>query len=177
LKKRPDYIVVGRFGRPRGVSGEIYLNPITDNPERFSKAGTFWIESGDGWEKLKIVSVRFLSGRLAAEIDGINNPEQATELVNEYLYIRESDLGELPEGSYYQFDLIGCRVFDSENSELGRICDIETYPANDVWVVEREEGKRYLFPAVGRFIEEIDIEKQIVVVNPPEGIFDSPDED
>lgn len=177
MKKRPDYIVVGQLGRPRGVSGEIYLNPITDNPERFRKKGTFWIESDDGWEELKIVSVRFLSGRLAVEIKGIDNPEKAKLFVNKYLYIKKADLGDLTEGHYYHFDLIGCRVLNSDNSELGRISDIETYPANDVWVIETDKGKRFLFPVVSHFIEKIDIEKQTIIVNPPEGIFDSPDED
>ncbi len=70
------------------------------------------------------------------QIEGYDSREQARLLTNEYLYIRSADLGELPEGSYYFFDLIGCRVTDSDGHELGRVCKVENYPANDVWIIE-----------------------------------------
>ena len=177
MKKRPEYIVVGRFGRPRGTSGEIYVNPLTDNPERFKGNETLWIESEDGWKKIKVLSVRFISGRPALRIEASETPEDAKRFTNQYLYIKADELDQLPEGSYYHFDLIGCRVTDTEGKQLGEIVNIESYPANDAWVIETGEGKRILFPAVKKFIVEVDIEKNLVVINPPEGIFDSPDED
>lgn len=177
MNERPEYIVVGRFGRPRGVSGEIYLNPLTDNPERFRKAGIFWIESDDGWKETKITAIRFISGKPAVRIEAIDNSEKARELTNQYLYIKATDLDDLPEGSYYHFDLIGCRIVDLNGNSLGQLVDVERYPANDVWVIESEKGKRSMFPAVKAFIEDVDIEAKLIVINPPEGIFDSPDED
>jgi 16S rRNA processing protein RimM len=177
LKDRPEYVVVGRFGRPRGISGEIYLRPLTDNPGRFRKKETLWMDSEDGLAEIEIVSVKIISGKSVAKVAGIDSPEQAGHLTNRYIYIKGADLGDLPEGTYYHFDLMGCRVVDSDNRELGRLADVETYPANDAWVVETGKGRRVLFPAVEHFIKKIDIEKKLIIVDPPEGIFDSPDED
>lgn len=176
MEDRPEYAIVGRFGRPRGISGEININPLTDNPERFHKEETFWIESDSGFTKLGSVTFRFISGKPVAKIDGVDSREQVRLLTNKYLFIRSTDLGELPEGNYYHFDLIGCRVIDKDNRELGRVCNIESYPANDVWVIESKDGDKYLFPAVEQFIDKVDIETKLIVINPPEGIFDSPDE-
>ena len=175
--KRPEYIVVGQFGRPRGVSGEIYLNPISDNPDRFKKKETFWIESDAGWKEIKFTAIRFISGRPAVKIEGIDDPDMARSLTNSYLYIEGSELAELPDGKYYHFDLIGCRVVDTDGKELGQLAAVETYPANDVWVIETEKGKRKQFPAVKQFVRSVDIENKLIKINPPEGIFDSPDED
>jgi len=176
LEERPEYVIAGRFGRPRGVSGEININPLTDNPGRFHMEETFWIESDSGFTKLDFVTFRFISGKPVAKIGSVNSREQAGLLTNKYLYIRSTDLGKLPEGSYYHFDLIGCRVINKDNRELGRVCNVESYPANDVWVIESKDGERYLFPVVEQFIDKVDIEARLIVINPPEGIFDSPDE-
>lgn len=173
---RPDYIVVGQFGRPRGVSGEIYVKPITDNPERFKKGGTFWIESDTGWKEIEIVDIKFVSGRPVAKVEGIKSPEDATLLTNSYLHIRGTELAELHEGSYYLFDLIGCRVVDVDGREMGRLVDVEKYPANDIWVIEREDGKKAMLPVVKQFVKKVDIENKLIEISPPEGIFDSPDE-
>lgn len=176
MKERPEYVIVGRFGRPRGVYGEIYIVPISDNPERFHNEVTLWIESGSGYTKLITESIRYISGKPVVKIEGYNSREQVSELTNEYLYIGSNDLGKLPEGSYYIFDLIGCRVTDINNRELGLVCDVLSYPANDVWVIEVKNGEKVLFPAVENFIDVVDIEKRRIVIRPPEGIFDSPDE-
>ncbi len=176
MKERPEYVIVGRFGRPRGVSGEINIVSLSDNPERFHKEVTFWIESETGFERLLIVSIRFIAGRPAAIIEGYDNREKVAELTNKHLFIRSTDLGELPEGSYYIFDLIGCRVVDKNNRELGLLTDVESYPANDVWIIEAKNGEKHLFPAVTNFIDTVDVDKKWIVISPPEGIFDSPDE-
>jgi 16S rRNA processing protein RimM len=175
LRNKPEYIIVGQFGRPRGVSGEIYINDLTDNPERFAKPGMFWMESEDGWTEIKVVSVKYFSGRPAVRIGGIDNPEKAKELTNRYLYIKGDELKELPEGSYYHFDLMDCRAIDKNGVELGIIVKVESYPANDIWVIEKDK-KRYMFPAIGQFIMNVDIDKKIIKLDPPEGIFDSADE-
>jgi 16S rRNA processing protein RimM len=178
LGNKPEYITVGRFGRPRGLSGEIYINSLSDNPERFKKPGTFWIEEKNGFNELKILSFGKVSGRPTAIVEGVNGQEQAAELTDKYLYIRSDQLGELPEGSYYDFDLINCRVINEGGKELGLLVDVEHYPANVNWVIEtRDKRRRLLFPAVDEFVKMVDIEKKVITINPPGGIFDSPDED
>jgi len=167
---------VGQLGRPRGVTGEIYLIPITDNPERFDEDGTFWIESEAGWKEIKLTSVKNLSGKLVAKIEGVDSPEKARLLTNSYLHIKGTELADLPDGIYYHFDLIGCTVVDTDGKELGRLTAVETYPASDIWVIDSEDGRRRLFPVVKHFVRNVDIDKKLIEISPPEGIFDSPDE-
>ncbi len=171
---RPEYIVIGRFGRAHGVSGEIYINPITDNPERFEKLESFWMESDDGWKEIMIAGMKFVSGRPVIKIAGFDTTDAVKPLLNEYLYIRSSALETLPDGSYYLFDLVGCRVEDISGRARGNAVEVEQYPANDILVVEAD-GKKYSLPLVRRFVKKIDIEKKLIVIDPPEGIFDSPD--
>ena len=175
-KETPDYIAVGRFGRTRGVSGEIYINPLTDFPDRFQKGKTFWIEDGDGWKKIKLTSEKQFSKRFAVKVEGLDTPEDVRSLTNFYLYIKKDELKKLPDGQFYLFDLVDCQVVDGEQKDYGRVVEVEEYPANDILVIEAKDGGRYLFPMIREYIKKIDTDGKIIVIDPPGGIFDSSDE-
>lgn len=175
-KETPEYIAVGRFGRTRGVSGEIYINPLTDFPNRFQKEKTFWIETENGWEEIKLTAGKAYSNRPAVKVKGIKNREDARRLINSFLYIKRDELQKLPDGKFYLFDLVDCRVVGEDKKDYGRVVEIEENPANDLLVIEAKDGGRYLFPMVREYIKKIDTDGKIIVIDPPEGIFDSSDE-
>ena len=172
MANRPEYIIVGRFGRVFGVSGEIYINPLTDNPERFNTERPLWLKTDNGWKEIVIQSLKTISGRPVIKLSGMNTPEEIKVLTNQYLYIRSSDLDDLPDGNYYHFELIDCRVLDSAFHELGRVIDIETYPAGDMLTVEASDGKKHLLPMRRQFVKEINLEKMQIIVDLPAGMLD-----
>ena len=57
-------------------------------------------------------------------------------------------------------------------SVLGRIADILTPPASNVYVVERPDGGRFLIPAVPAFIRETNADEGYVSVKLIEGMMD-----
>lgn len=175
-KETPEYIAVGRFGRTRGVSGEIYINPLTDFPDRFRKGKIFWMKSEDGWKEIKLTSGKQYSNRPAVKVEGIKNREEVRSLTNSFLYIQKDEVQKLPEGKFYLFDLVDCQVVDEENKFYGRVVEIEKNPANDLLVIETKDGGKYLFPMVREYIKKIDTDGKIIIIDPPEGIFDSSDE-
>jgi len=168
----PEYIVVGRFGRPRGKSGEIYINPISDNPERFrKKLGKFWVESEEGWLEIKVGFQKEISNRPLVKIAGVDSSDKAQKYKNRLIYIKASALERLPDGRYYHFDLIDCRVTDMKGIELGKVTGVEEYPASNVLVIRTSEGIEHLFPMIKQFLKTIDIKNKLIVVEPPEGLF------
>lgn len=177
MTDNPEYVVVGRFGRPRGISGEIYLNILTDNPERFDGKTPFWMEGKDSWVEIKLVDFRPMGGRASVRVEGVDHPDQARPLTNCLLYVRKADLGPAPEGKYYYFDLVGCRVEDENHRRYGTVAEVEDFPANEVLLIVDESGQEYLFPMVKHFIREIDIARKLIVIIPPKGIFENANED
>ena len=111
------------------------------------------------------------------KIAGIDSPEAAKkELTNLFIYVDKADLGEAPEGRYYHFDLVGCRVEDADRKIYGRVTEVAEYPANDILVVESEDKKIFYLPLVRQFIKKIDIEEKLIVADPAGGIFGETDE-
>ena len=63
---------------------------------------------------------------------------------------------ELDEHEYYYSDIIGCTVFDDNNTPIGRVINIFETGANDVWVVKGD--KEYLIPYIEDVVKDIDVE-------------------
>ena len=73
-------------------------------------------------------------------------------------------------------DLLQCEVYDEETGRLyGRVTDVITTGANDVYEITDGQGKTYLFPAVPAMIGTMDVENGRMTVRPIGGIFDDAD--
>jgi 16S rRNA processing protein RimM len=78
--------------------------------------------------------------------------------------VPKQEIATLPEDQYYQFDLIGCKVFDGEK-EIGNVINVEQYPANDVIFIESSDGTLYSLAALDTFVTKIDIANKRIEIN------------
>lgn len=159
-------IVVGKLGRPRGLEGDIYVTPLTDFPDRFDGLTEILVRTPNGWESMKLVQTDFISGRAVLRFEGVNNPEQASQMTNRELAVPRDQVVGLPEGQHYIFDIIGCQVFDDETGqELGKLVDVRQLPANDVYVIESPDGERRLLAAVKHYVKNIDLDRRRISIS------------
>lgn len=172
MDKRPDYIVVGRFGRPHGVKGEISVTPMTDFPERFLNLREVFMISGNRKVKIVLDTVVMQGDRPLVKVAGIDNREEAARLVNTLLAVPAAEAVELPEGSHYHFDLIDCRVEGIDGTDYGLVSEVLFNPANDLLRVRSRRFGDVLLPVVDRFVKSIDIEKKKIIIDPPPGLFE-----
>ena len=162
-----EFVVVGKIGRTRGVHGEIYIIPKTDFPDRFLGLSEIHIENRTGWEKIKLESSSLISGKPVVRFENVTTPEDAARFTNRRVAVIKSEMVALPEGSHYIYDLIGCSVIEENTDKLlGTIENVETYPANDVYVINMLDGKVILFPAIKQFVKSIDISKRRIIIDP-----------
>jgi len=139
---------------------------MTDFPDRFLNLSEIFLKIKNRWKKKRIVSTRFVSERLVIKFEDINTPEDAARFINCELGVPLEQAVKLPEGSYYVFDLIGCEVFDNDKKDyLGRIVDVMTLPANDVYVIKGEDNKELLIAAIKKFVKKVDIENRQIFID------------
>ena len=121
---------------------------------------------------MKIASSRLVAGRPVLKFESVNCREDAARLTNRELAVGADQLVELPPDSYYTFDLVGCEVFEAmSGKQIGKLIDIQRYPASDVYVIETDGGKDLLVPAVRQYIVKVDIERRRIEIEPG-GLFD-----
>ncbi|MCI0389767.1 MAG: ribosome maturation factor RimM [Acidobacteria bacterium] len=167
-----DLVSVARIARPQGHRGEVIADLLTDFPERFASLDRVYIKRADGrLLVLDLESSRTHKGRVALKFAGYDSINRAEELRDARVMVSRDRLIELPDDTYYDFDLIGCEVAGADGQQLGRVEEIKNYGAAPLLLVR--DGKReHLIPLVLSICVEIDTEQKRIVVNPPEGLLD-----
>ena len=103
------------------------------------------------------------------KFEGLTDVPGAMSMRNAILHIDRADVN-LPEGAFFLADIYGLEVRDAESGAvLGKIDDILTPPANNVYVVRGGE-RELMIPAVPQFIAETNVEDGYIRVNLMEGL-------
>lgn len=168
-KGEPVFLAVGKLRRPHGLHGEIFMDVLTDFPERLHHGMILYV--GPEYHPLLLTSHRWHGIALLITFEGFETPEQVGELRNQFAYVTAVDRPPLPEGEYYHHQLIGLRVVSEDGEWLGKVTEILTTGANDVYVVRPEIGKEILIPAVDEFIQAIDLERGEVQIRLVPGLL------
>ena len=145
-------VVIGKISAPHGVRGEVRIVPLTDFPERFENLKTVFLEDDS---KMELESVKFSNKFIIAKFKNINNRNDIEIFNGKLLMLNRSDIPSLPEGEYYNFDIIGLEVIDDKGSKLGKITEVLKTGSNDVYVVEGK--KQILVPALKKVVKEINL--------------------
>ena len=145
-------VVIGKISAPHGVRGEVRIVPLTDFPERFENLKTIFLEDDS---KMELESVKFSNKFIIAKFKNINSRNDIEIFNGKLLMLNRSDIPSLPEGEYYNFDIIGLEVIDDKGSKLGKITEVLKTGSNDVYVVEGK--KQILVPALKKVVKEINL--------------------
>lgn len=164
----PVYLVVGFLRRAHGLRGEIIMDLHTDFPERFQSGRKLFV--GEEHKPMTLSNARPHAKGMLVKFKGVETPEDAGLLRNQWVYIRSTDVPSLPEGKLYQHELFGFRVVDENGDSLGDLVEIIETGANDVYVVRDESGKEILLPAIPSVVLETDPSRRVMRVHLLEGL-------
>tara|TARA_B100001013_G_scaffold138084_1_gene81328 strand:- start:133 stop:666 length:534 start_codon:yes stop_codon:yes gene_type:complete len=165
-KKIP--LIVGRIGGVYGVKGWLKISSFT-RPNDNILSYTPWLLEIDGiWQETNLEEFQIRGERLLIKILGIDNPEDASQYVNCDVAIKHEQLPTLNKGEYYWRDLIGLKVLNQDEVELGVVSEIIETGANDVFVVtgNGESETRVLIPYVmDIYVKRIDLITQTIHID------------
>lgn len=166
-------VVIGQVVRPFGRRGEVFVEPLTDDPGRFFEIGSAEIGPADQpGTRRGLESVRIHKGRPVIRFEGITDITSAETLRAMEVRIREAERAPLPEGRYYSDQLVGCRAETEAGVPLGEIVDTLDTAGPSLLVLRGPDGSEDLIP----FVEAL-----CVRVEPPAGetagrvVLDIPD--
>ena len=151
------------MAKPQGIRGEIKVNNLSDELERFLDLEYIFVEEKGGYEKYNVKGTRLGDGCAFLFLEKIYDRDAAEKLRNKYICVDREHAIELPEGRYFIFDLEGCDVVTDKGNRLGKVYEVMQPGANDVYVV-KNGNEEILIPAVKSFVLDIDIEKKLITV-------------
>lgn len=162
-----EKIGIGMIVKAVGLKGEVKVYGYSGSKESFS--GLERVFAGE--DEYVVESVRFLRENVILKLSGISDRTAAEGLKGREIFISDTMLPKLPEGTYYIRDLIGFSVIQETGAILGRLGDVIQGSAQDLYEVEMENGKKALIPAVEEFILAIDTGNKSITVKLIEGLI------
>lgn len=163
-----NLLEIGQIVNTHGLRGDLKVMPWCDDPEVFHELAYVIIDN----EEYDIEKSSIHKNMVLLKLKGIDHINDAEKYRNKVLTVPREELGELPEGTYYICDLLGCSVETDDGRFLGKICDIIKTGSNDVYVVEDADKKQVLIPVIDQVIKSVDIEAKQIVITPLKGLID-----
>lgn len=159
------FLEAGIIVNTHGIAGEVKIMPWADEPEFLLDFDTLYIDG----QPVTLRSARVHKNCVLAKLAGIDSINDAMKLRNKVVHIDREDVT-LEEGAFFLADLMGLDVIDADTGEtLGKIADILTPPASNVYVV-KGGAKEHMIPAVEEFIVETNVDAGYLKVRLIEGM-------
>ncbi len=163
---------VGRIARAHGIRGQVIVNSESDFPEeRFRPGAELFIERNGLVEALTLTTVRFQQNRPVIGVSGVETMNDAEALAGYELRVPRDRLAQLPAGTYYRHDLIGCRVETRGGELVGTVKDVEGTLSGSRLVVSAPRGE-VLVPLVADICTAVEPAEKRIVIDPPVGLLD-----
>lgn len=164
ISKNKNWVVIGKFGRPQGLTGMVRVFSFTDPKDNLYDYKNWHAKINHEIQEIKPVALQKNNKFDLVKIAGYESREQAAFLTNVEIIIEGSQLPILADDEYYWHELVGMEVQNCQGLSLGKVKEMLETGANDVIIVEG--NKRYLIPyIINDFILNIDSINKIITVD------------
>lgn len=151
-----DYITVGKIVSAHGVRGAVKVFSETDTPANILKYRPWYLLRHGQWVETKVLGGHPQGSAVVAQLEGVSDRDAALALAHTEVAIKRSQLPALKKGEYYWADLIGLKVINLQDVDLGVVRELFATGANDVLVVQAEVERLIPF-VMGVIVLEVDL--------------------
>ena len=151
-----------------GLRGELKIYPYSENKERFETLKTIYFNDAE----VKIEQVRYKDNLVILKIQGVDDRTSAEACRGKEVFMKDEELEDLPEGTYYVKDILGFLVEDASRGIIGTLKDVRDNGAQDLFIIEKTNGGELLVPAVEQFFTAVDLDRKVVLIDLIEGMYE-----
>ncbi|MGF7078551.1 ribosome maturation factor RimM [Mucilaginibacter sp. UYCu711] len=169
--KTEDCFRIGSVLKTKGLKGEMQMYVDFDNLDNIDFNAIF-IEIGGKLAPFFVESIKYnLKNSAYLYLEDVDTIEKASALVRKDIYLPNKLKPKKRKSDFTLKDLIEFTAVDENEGELGKITAIHEYPQQLIAAVTYK-GCEVLFPLNEEIIVAIDVVKEIVTVDLPEGLLD-----
>ena len=169
--KAEDCFRIGSILKTKGLKGEMQLYVDFDNLADISISNIF-IDIAGKLVPYFVESIKYAQKNAAyLYLEDIDTIEKAAVLVKKDVYLSNKLKPKKKKSDFTLKDLKGFTAVDENEGELGEIIAIHEYPQQLIAAVNYKNCE-VLFPLNEEIIKGIDVVKEIVLIDLPEGLLD-----
>jgi 16S rRNA processing protein RimM len=171
--KSNELVCVARAVRARGLKGEIVAELLTDFPERFDVIDKLVAVAPDGQRReVQLEDHWFQNDRVILKLVGCDNVDTAKTFVGYDFAVPEAERVQLSEDEYYDWELEGCTVQIEPDKKIGTVRSVLKTGGVEILLVVDDNQKEKLVPLVSSIVIDVDLRAKVILIDPPEGLFD-----
>ncbi len=151
---------IGLIVKPQGIKGEVKVQPLTDDINRFKNLKEVIIDD----KTYRVLKAVIGGDTVFLSLSGIPDRNTAETFRGKFLCVTRENALPLEEGRYFIVDIIGCNIVTEQGQTIGEVTDIFS-ARTDVFTVKCIDGRVMRFPFLNAVVKKVDIEsKQITVI-------------
>ena len=159
-----EILQVGVITSTHGLRGEVKVFPTTDDAARFRRLKEVILDPGEEKMLLEIQGVKFFKKFVILKLKGIDSIDEAEKYRRKSLFVTRKNAVPLRRDEYFVADLVGLKVIDDMDQELGVLTEVLQTGANDVYVFDTPRGEM-LLPALKEVVLSVDAAQKRMVLD------------
>lgn len=161
---------VGYILKPHGLKGEVTISIDPDAPE-FDEIDSVFIEKNNQLVPYFIETISINGSKAFVKFEDVSSPETASAISKCAIYLSKESRAKSGRGEFYDDEIIGFEVSDTEEGVLGKVMEVTAAGPNKLLSIDHN-GKEVLIPVNGPFITGINKSKKKIMVTLPNGFLD-----
>jgi len=163
-------VILGKIVSVQGLRGAVKVYSHTDPLDNVLEYAEWTLTRGSEQRTVSVLGGRLQGRVLVVQLKGVNDRNQAEELVNFEISVEAEALPALEEGEFYWYQLEGLQVINLEGQLFGKVDHLLETGSNDVMVVKPcagsiDQRERLLPYLPGQFVLNIDLDAAVIQVD------------
>jgi 16S rRNA processing protein RimM len=169
---KADCFHLGYVAKLHGFKGEVSLFLDVSNPEDYADLEMVFIEINNQLTPFFIESFKLKNkGFAAVKFEGVDSETDARFLQRKSLYLPAEILPELTGTSFYDHEIVGFTVIDTNFGEVGVVDEVLAYQVNPLLSIMN--GKiEVLVPLIDGLVKEVNRQNKTITITAPEGLIE-----
>jgi 16S rRNA processing protein RimM len=165
-----DYITIGMVANTHGIHGEVKIFPTTDDITRFDLVKRVHVSNNGKEWILAVKGVKYFKHMVILKFAEIESMNEALLLKGGSVQIPMEEALPLSENENYIFELIGLVAREEDGNVLGKLKEVISTGAHDVYVIDDGSKNGLMIPARPAFILEVNVKEGYLIVKLIEGL-------
>ena len=158
-------VIMGRIVAAQGLQGWVKVQAFTEYLDSLLDYHTWYLgKDKHPWREFKVLECNVHTKVLVAKLEGIADRTAAEKCKGMLIAVPRSSLPEKSEDEYYWSDLIGMKVVNLQDAELGMVESLIETGANDVLCVRNENGE-VLIPFLAQVVQQVSMKEKLIRVD------------
>lgn len=159
---------IGFIMKPHGLKGQVTISLDGDAPENIAEVENVFIEVRERLLPYFIESISVKGNKAFLKLEEVDSHEEAQQISKSAIYLPKAARPKSGRGEFYDDEVIGFEVYDTDLGLLGKVTEIVLAGPNKLLSVMYNE-QEVLIPLNGPFIEGVNKSRKKITVTLPEG--------